>query len=91
MLLLAGQRISLIDTDKFFLVESGKVEIYAVSGDAESFRQSYLIPVERGEAIFSSMDDLTEIKISVYAVEDAELLVNVIVAELAERLPVPLT
>lgn len=73
MQLLAGQRILLKDEDKFLIVRSGKVEIYAITSGEESFRQSYLMPVESGNAIFPSMDDLSNINISIYAVEDSEI------------------
>ena len=76
MKLLAGQRLTLTDDEKFFQIESGKIEVYAVAGDEASFRQFFMMAVEVGEAIFPSMDDLTGIKISVYAVEDSVLKVE---------------
>ena len=76
MKLFAGQRLTLEDDEKFLLVKSGKVEVYAVAGDEVSFRQFFIMSVEVGEAIFPAMDDLTGIKISIYAVEDVELTIN---------------
>ena len=76
MKLFAGQRLTLEDDEKFLLVKSGKVEVYAIAGDEVSFRQFFMMSVEVGEAIFPAMDDLTGIKISIYAVEDVELTIN---------------
>ena len=74
--LFAGQRLTLEDDKKFWLVESGKVEVYAVASDEVSFRQFFMMSVKGGEAIFPAIDDLTKIKISVYAVEDVDLTIN---------------
>ncbi|MBR1860052.1 MAG: hypothetical protein IJ797_11220, partial [Selenomonadaceae bacterium] len=76
MKLFAGQRLTLEDDEKFLLVKSGKVEVYAVAGDEVSFRQFFMMSVEVGEAVFPAMDDLTGIKISIYAVEDVEITIN---------------
>ena len=84
--LLAGQRFILEGDDKFLLTESGKIEVYAVAGDEVSFRQFFMMTVEVGEAIFPSMDDLTDIKISIYAVEDSELKINSFEAQETENL-----
>ena len=76
MQLMAGQRIVIEDENKFLLLQSGKVEVYAVTDNEETFRQFYMMTVDVGEAVFPAMDDFGEIKISVYAVEDSDLQVN---------------
>jgi len=74
--LLAGQRITLEDGNLFLEVESGQVEVYAVTSGEASFRKFYMMKVNPGEAIFPSMDDLSEINISIYAVSDTDLKVS---------------
>ncbi len=76
MQLMAGQRIVIEDENKFLLLQSGKIEVYAVTDDEESFRQFYMMTVDVGEAVFPAMDDFGKIKISVYAVEDSDLQVH---------------
>ncbi|MBR1579640.1 MAG: NHLP bacteriocin export ABC transporter permease/ATPase subunit [Selenomonadaceae bacterium] len=76
MELLAGQRFTLDGEDKYLVVERGAVEVYAVTSGDASFRQSYLMPVRAGSGIFPSMDDLSEIKILIYATEDSELTMH---------------
>ena len=76
MKLFAGQRFTLEDDEKFLLVKTGTVEVYAVSSDEVSFRKFFMMTVSAGAAIFPAMDDLTEIKFSIYAVEDVELTLN---------------
>ena len=84
--LFAGERLTLEDDEKFLLVKSGRVEVYAVAGDESSFRQFFMMSVKVGEAIFPSMDDLTGIKISIYAVEDVELAENKFLEQEPENL-----
>ena len=76
MQLMAGQRIVIEDENKFLLLHSGKIEVYAVTDNEESFRQFYMMTVDVGEAVFPAMDDFGKIKISVYPVEDSDLQVH---------------
>ena len=72
MKLLAGQRYSLDDSVSFVRVISGKIETYAVTANKASFRQSFLMNIEVGEAAFPAIDN-KRIKVVIYAVEDSEV------------------
>ena len=72
MKLLAGQRYSLDDSASFIKLVSGKIEAYAVTADESSFRQSFLMNIEVGQAAFPAIDN-NRIKVVVYAVEDSEV------------------
>ena len=73
MKLLAGQRFSIDDNSSYILVVSGKVEAYAVTTNKSSFRQTFLINIEAGQAAFPALDKFKKINIILYAVEDSEL------------------
>lgn len=80
MRLLAGKRFLLEDEGSFYKVVSGKVEVYALvgdkaAGDKLSFRQCYMMTLSAGDPVFPSLDAFGEVKIRVYATEDAELSV----------------
>ena len=73
MKLLAGQRYSLDDSASFIQVISGKVEAYAVTTNKSSFRQTFLINIEAGQAAFPALDKFKKINVILYAVEDSEI------------------
>ena len=52
MKLLIGQRLRLESDEMFARIISGKVEAYAVTRDAASFRQIFLRDVQSGAAAF---------------------------------------
>ncbi len=72
MKLLSGQRYSLDDSASFIQVVSGKIEAYAVTANKASFRQSFLINIEVGQAAFPALDN-KRIKVVIFAVEDSEV------------------
>ena len=49
--LTAGERVRLEDGERLALIESGKVEVYAVTSEAGSFRQQFLVELEAGGAV----------------------------------------
>lgn len=73
MELQAGKRWQLTHEDGFLMLASGQVEVYAVTQDKEEFRQSYLLTLDAGNAIFPAMDEFEEIDILIYAVKDSVL------------------
>ncbi len=73
MKLLAGQRYLLEDSASFIQVISGKIEAYAATTDKASFRQSFLINIEAGQAAFPALDRFKRINVILYAVEDSEI------------------
>ncbi len=73
MKLLIGQRLRLESDEMFARIISGKVEAYAVTRDAASFRQIFLRDVQAGAAAFPSLDDFEMIDIILYCTDDAEL------------------
>jgi ATP-binding cassette subfamily C protein len=72
MKLLAGQRYSLEDSTSFIQVVSGKIEVYAATADKASFRQSFLMNIEPGQAAFPAIDN-KRIKVILFAVEDSDI------------------
>ena len=72
MKLAAGSRYRLTDENAFAELQSGKLEIYAVTRQENSFHQAYLFEIGSGGAAFPSMDEFDEIDIMLYAVEDSE-------------------
>ena len=73
MELQAGKRWQLTKEDSFLTLASGQVEVYAVTQDKDEFRQSYLLTLEAGKAIFPAMDEFEEIDVLIYAVKDSVL------------------
>lgn len=76
--LMAGKRFLVEDEHSFYKVVSGKVEVYALVGDKAdgdklSFRQCYLMTLSEGDPVFPALDAFGEVKIRIYATEDAEL------------------
>ena len=74
MIIRAGERLLLSDPDSFIAVNSGLVEVYAVSRGKTSFRQMFLIKLCPGEAAYPSLDEFGLLDIMLYAVEDTELV-----------------
>ena len=73
MELQAGKRWQLTDENSFLILKSGQVEVYAVTREGRDFRQSYLLTLAAGEAVFPAMDEFEEIDILIYAVKDSVL------------------
>ena len=45
------------------ILTAGQVEVYAVTREGRDFRQSYLLTLAAGEAVFPAMDEFEEIDI----------------------------
>lgn len=73
MQLKAGQRYRLKNENKFAYVNSGKIEVYAVTRDTSNFRQICLMELTAGGAAYPSFDDLEIVDILIYAVEESEI------------------
>ena len=73
MKLVAGQRFYLKNENQFAKAISGKMAVYAVTRNASSFRQIFLLEMSEGDAAFPSIDEFGYIDFLVYAVEDSEL------------------
>lgn len=73
ILLKAGERIRLADGERLALVESGKIEVYAVTRDKGSFRQQFLVEMETGGAAFPSLDEFEQTETLIYAAEDTQI------------------
>lgn len=72
-LLKAGERIRLADGERLALVETGKIEVYAVTRDKGSFRQQFLVKMETGGAAFPSLDEFEQTETLIYAAEDTQI------------------
>ena len=73
MKLVAGQRFRLTDENKFVFIKSGFAEAYAMTRDIKSFRQLFLMELFTNDAAYPSMDELEQIDVVIYAVEDTEI------------------
>ena len=71
--LIAGQRYRLTEPNLFALIRSGKFEAYAVTQRKSSFRQIFLMTLEKDCAAYPSMDEFGQIDVMLYAVEDSEI------------------
>ena len=71
--LTAGERFRLEDGERLALIESGKVEIYAVSSGEGSFRQQFLAELVADDAVFPSLDEFEQTETQIYAVEDTKI------------------
>ncbi|MBR4383704.1 MAG: hypothetical protein IKP64_09125, partial [Selenomonadaceae bacterium] len=71
--LTAGDRFVLEDGERFALVESGKVEVYAVTRADGSFRQQFLAELNSGGAAFPSLDEFGQTETQIHAVEDSRI------------------
>ena len=58
--LAAGDRFRLEDGARLARVESGKIEVYAVTRAEGSFRQQFLCELTTGEAAFPSLDEFEQ-------------------------------
>ena len=72
MKLLSGQRFRVQKEDAFLRVQSGSLEVYAVTHERSSFQQVFLMELAAGEAAFPSLDEFGKVDIFVYAVGDTE-------------------
>lgn len=73
MHLQAGQRFRLTEKNKFYRVTAGKVEVYAVTSEALSFSQLFLLELGAGQAVYPALDEFAQMDIAVYALTDTEL------------------
>ena len=73
MNLIAGRRFRLSDSEKFLLLKSGRIEVYAITQRQDAFRQIFLTELRADEAAFPSFDEFENIDIQLYAVDDSEL------------------
>lgn len=73
VLLKAGERFRLEDGERLALIESGKVEVYAVTRSEGSFRQQFLVELTAGEAAFPSLDEFEQTETLIYAAEDTQI------------------
>ena len=71
--LTAGERFRLEDGERLALVESGKVEAYAVTRADGSFRQQFLVALTAGGVIFPSLDEFEQTETQIYAVENSRI------------------
>ncbi len=71
--LTAGERLRLEDGERLALVESGKVEVYAVTRAESSFRQQFLVELTTGGAAFPSLDEFEQTETYLYAAEDSRI------------------
>ena len=71
--LTAGDRFRLEDGARLAQVESGKIEVYAVTRAEGSFRQQFLCELTTGEAAFPSLDEFEQTEAQIYAVENSQI------------------
>lgn len=71
--LMAGERVRLEDGEHIALVETGKIEVYAVTRAEGSFRQQFLAELAAGNAAFSSLDEFKQTETLIYAAEDTQI------------------
>lgn len=72
MILNAGERYTLADSDDLWLIKSGTAEAYAVA--AVSCEKLFLMELKEGFAAFPALDDFDAVSIELYAVTDLELI-----------------
>ncbi len=70
----AGQRYLLTDETTFARLISGTCEVYAVTrqDSKNSYRQTFLMELAKGQAAFPSFDEFEQMDILLYATEDLE-------------------
>ena len=71
--LTAGDRFRLEDGERFALIDSGKVEVYAVTRADGSFRQQFLVELTAGGAAFPGLDEFEQTETQIHAVEDSQI------------------
>ena len=69
----AGERFHLADGERLALIESGKVEVYAVTRTEGSFRQQFLVALTADGAAFPSLDEFEQTETLLYALEDTQI------------------
>lgn len=69
----SGERLIFEGENNLIKVLSGKIEVYAVTKDAENFRQIFLMPCATGDLIFPMADDFDFIETLIYAAENSEV------------------
>ena len=69
----AGERFRLEDGERLALIEAGKVEVYAVTRSAGSFRQQFLVELAANGAAFPALDEFEQTETLLYAVEDSQI------------------
>lgn len=73
--LTAGERFVLEDGERLALVESGKVEVYAVTRASGSFRQQFLAELKTNDVAFPSLDEFGQTETQIHAVENSRILI----------------
>ncbi len=73
MILSAGQRFRITGEESFIFVKSGNLEVYAVTQEKSSFRQIFLMKLEKDSAAYPSLDEFGRIDTMLYAVDDSEM------------------
>ena len=73
MNLSAGQRFRITEEESFIFVKSGNLEVYAVTQEKSSFRQIFLMKLEKDFAAYPSLDEFGRIDTMLYAVDDSEI------------------
>ena len=71
--LTAGDRFVLEDGERFAFVESGKVEVYAVTRADGSFRQQFLAELKNSDVAFPSLDEFGQTEMQIHAVENSRI------------------
>ena len=84
----AGQRLRLEDESNFAKIVSGKIEVYAVTKGDASFRQFFLMELEKNETAFPAMDEFKAIDVQIYAVEDSEVCLIPFAEDSAENIKI---
>ena len=73
----AGERFILKDDyERLALIESGKLEVYAVTRAEGSYRQQFLVELETGEAAFPLLDEFEKTETLLFAIEDTQITIN---------------
>ena len=70
---MAGERVRLPDGELLALIESGKVEVYAVTRAEGSFRQQFLVELAAGEAAFPTLDEFGQTETLIFAATDTQI------------------
>ncbi|MBE8952014.1 MAG: NHLP bacteriocin export ABC transporter permease/ATPase subunit [Quinella sp. 1Q7] len=71
--LMAGERVRLPDGELLALIESGKVEVYAVTREEGSFRQQFLVELATGDAAFPALDEFKQTETLIFAATDTRI------------------
>ncbi len=71
--LMAGERVRLPDGELLALIETGKVEVYAVTREEGSFRQQFLVELAAGDAAFPTLDEFKQTETLIFAATDTQI------------------